>query len=243
MASPQAENGHVDIANSIIEALARHKISPNEWQVLMVIFRKTYGWHKKEDGIPLSQFCEMTGILKPHVHRALKKLAQRNVITRTGNVTRIGNDYIVNYQFQKDYDKWEALPKLVTRYLNRQRGVTRTGNGALPKLVTSKETTKENTKERYPQDFLLFYNSYPNRKEKEETFRRWKKLGKKKPPVEVIIEAIKRQIKWRENARGAFRPEWKHPATWLNRGCWEDEADTPTTHDDEYEVIRHGKPN
>ena len=51
MANPQAENGHTDIANEIVEALARTRISGTETQLLWVIFRKTYGWHKKEDEI------------------------------------------------------------------------------------------------------------------------------------------------------------------------------------------------
>jgi hypothetical protein len=25
---------------------------------------------------------------------------------------------------------------------------------------------------------------------------------------------------------GLFCPEWKHPTTWLNQGCWNDEAVT-----------------
>ena len=85
MANLQAENGHVDIANEIIEALALQVISPDEWRVLMVIWRKTSGWHKKEDLVSLMQFCKKTGMGKPHVCRALSKLVARNIITRTGN--------------------------------------------------------------------------------------------------------------------------------------------------------------
>jgi len=34
MASPQKENGHIDIANEIAEALAKTKLSPDEWRIL-----------------------------------------------------------------------------------------------------------------------------------------------------------------------------------------------------------------
>jgi len=47
MANPQREDGHVDIANETIEALAKIYLSSYETQTLFAIFRKTYGWHKK----------------------------------------------------------------------------------------------------------------------------------------------------------------------------------------------------
>ena len=49
MASPQKENGYTPIAHEILEALAKQLLSPDEWRILMIIFRKTYGWDKKED--------------------------------------------------------------------------------------------------------------------------------------------------------------------------------------------------
>jgi phage replication O-like protein O len=62
MANPQAENGHVDIANEIVEALAKIHLSSYESRVLWTVFRKTYGWHKKEDWITNTQIANLTGI-------------------------------------------------------------------------------------------------------------------------------------------------------------------------------------
>jgi phage replication O-like protein O len=105
MANPQLENGHLELANEIIDSLAGIRISGTEWQVLWVILRKTYGWHKKLDVIPLSQFCAMTGLSKPHVIRSVKKLLDKRVIIvfRNGNGTAA-------YGFNKDFDKWKPLP-------------------------------------------------------------------------------------------------------------------------------------
>jgi len=139
MASPQVENGHVDIANEIVEALAHIRLSGEEMQVLWVIFRKTYGWHKKQDAIPLSQFSQMTGLTRIHVLRAINKLLPKKVIC----VTKNGNNQPNAYEFNKDFDEWVVLPKKVT--------VTKKGNEVLPKMaikvlpkkVHSKETAKE----------------------------------------------------------------------------------------------------
>jgi len=120
MANPQAEDGHVDIANEIVEALAVTYLSSYESQVLWAIFRKTYGWHKKEDWITGSQLVEMTGIAKGHISRTLKKLIDRNMVNKNGK----------KLSFQKDYDKWIKLPKRVTNIKLLKQDIK------LPKRVT-----------------------------------------------------------------------------------------------------------
>jgi phage replication O-like protein O len=155
MANPQAENGHTDVANEIMEALARQILSPDEWHCLIVILRKTWGWHKREDRISLSQFALMTGMRKPHICRALKKLFQRQIITQTGN------ERINIYRFQKDFEKWIPLPKQVI--------VTRSGNKSLPKQGTTKETKQKKNTLRDPpnpaiKEFFSFFCDSFNRK-------------------------------------------------------------------------------
>lgn len=85
---------------------------------------------------------------------------------------------------------------------------------------------KENIKRKFNEkEFLVFYTTYPNPASKKAALERWKKLIKtgELPELQIILSAIKKQELWRKNANGEFRPEWKHPATWLNKGCWEDE--------------------
>jgi len=143
LANPQAEDGHIDIAHEIAEAFARIRLSGEEVQCLWVIFRKTYGWKKLEDRISLSQFSEATGLKRQHVHRALKKLEERGVISVTKNgdslesVTKKGYSQMNSYRFIKDFEKWVLSPKKVT--------VTNIGSRLYPKMVHTKENyTKEN---------------------------------------------------------------------------------------------------
>jgi phage replication O-like protein O len=74
MADVQKEDGYTPIAHTILEALAKHVISPDEWRVLMMIFRKTYGWNKKIDSISLSEFSKFTGIKRNHISRITRQL-------------------------------------------------------------------------------------------------------------------------------------------------------------------------
>ena len=118
---PQLENGYTRIANEVLEALAKIRISGEARQMLDVIIRKTYGFNKKMDSIPTSQFVELTGLSPTSVHKARKKLLELNLIT----ITKKGNSQVLNYSFQKNYKRWQPLPKKVT--------VTKKGNTPLPK--------------------------------------------------------------------------------------------------------------
>lgn len=110
MASPQTENGHIDIANELAEVLAKTQLNGYESRFLWVLWRKTYGWHKKEDWVSDSQIVEMTGLKKQHVWRTKQALLKRNIVTKNG----------YKISFQKDYTRWRELPKMVT--------VTKSGN-------------------------------------------------------------------------------------------------------------------
>lgn len=113
MANPQLEDGYTPIANDVLQALAWIRIPGEATQVLFVILRKTWGFRKKVDRIPLSQFCEATGLLRPNVVRAINLLLSMNLIHK--NPSSINSDtgsikgdtgYITSYCFNKDFETW-----------------------------------------------------------------------------------------------------------------------------------------
>ncbi len=53
-----------------------------ELKVLLVIMRKTFGWHKTHDVISVSQLAKITGMLEETVIKAAKSLQNKGVITR-----------------------------------------------------------------------------------------------------------------------------------------------------------------
>lgn len=149
-ANPQIEDGHIDIANEIAEALAKINLSAYESRILWVIWRKTYGWHKKMDRISVTQFQATTGLKRWHVSRTLSELIKRNI------VTRIGDNRIITYSFQKDYTKWKAVTKRGNDVgKSRVSGepkrniVTRIGDRSSPKGVNTKETNKRKKNKEY----------------------------------------------------------------------------------------------
>jgi phage replication O-like protein O len=129
LANPQLENGYTKIANELLEAICRIRLSDYEHRVFWFIIRKTYGYKKKEDWISQKQIAEDTGIVKQHVWRTIKKLLAKNMIIKTNR--KIG--------IQKDYSQWK-LPKQVT-FKNKKKlpkqvtQVTHTGYPSNPKRL------------------------------------------------------------------------------------------------------------
>ena len=139
----QLENGYTRIANAILEALAKWKFSDYEMRIIWVILRKTYGFHKKDDWISLSQFVKATGIQRPHVCRSLRLLINQRIVTKGGT------KYCPLYRFHKDYKDWCVLPKGARSHHITKGGTKVLPKGAIgvvPKGAHTKETiTKENT--------------------------------------------------------------------------------------------------
>jgi len=102
MINPQKEDGYIEIANEIAGALMKTHLSGYENRVLWAIFRKTYGWHKKEDWITNSQIAIMTNIAETHISRTIKMLVQRKIVIKNGK----------KLSFQKKYDRWKKFLKL-----------------------------------------------------------------------------------------------------------------------------------
>lgn len=143
MASPQTEDGYTKIANELLDALIAYRLPGEQRQCLDVIFRKTYGYQKKQDAISLSQFVNMTGLKKPAVCRAIAGLLSKKIIT----IIKKDNAPAHVYEIVKDFTTWEPLSKKIT-LSKKIINVNKKDNPSLSKKSTTKEnTTKERKKE------------------------------------------------------------------------------------------------
>lgn len=161
MANPQPDQ-FTKLSNELLDNLLSIRIPGEAMQIFLVILRKTYGFQKKQDAISMSQFSELTGIAKPHCFRAIEKLEKMNLII----VNRSKNVSI--YSVQKDYEKWQVLPKKVTDKSVTQKGnevlpkkaihIAQKGNEVLPLLATTKEETIKEKKKGIPtlKEFLEY---------------------------------------------------------------------------------------
>ena len=99
----QPENGFVKIHPAILELLAQRQLSGREFRCLLFLFRKTYGFQKKEDKISLSQWAEGTGIPRTRVGAVLDNLVNQNIIYRIDN----GAKRPSRWGFNKHFETWQ----------------------------------------------------------------------------------------------------------------------------------------
>lgn len=144
--NPQLEDGYTRFANQILVDLCCYRLSGEEWQVLLCVFLKTYGYRKKEDWISLSQFHELTGMKKPSVIRAVKKLVSKNIVSKKAN----GKTCL--YSYNKIKTTWNPLAKKLITPNNseivskRANGVSNIANKSLQKSYPQKKQEND-TKE------------------------------------------------------------------------------------------------
>jgi hypothetical protein len=166
MSNIQRENGHIDIANKLIESLMKTHLSGREWQIIMVIIRQTWGycelkdghkykdkngfWVKKKiDRISHSQFEKFTGINRRKIWDILNGLVDKNMIIKT--VTKKGDITVCNYGIQKDSSKWilpspkkGTVPKKGDR-VSPKKGIEGIPKKGAYKRKDTKETIQKKT--------------------------------------------------------------------------------------------------
>ncbi|MFO8164516.1 MAG: hypothetical protein R6T98_08275 [Desulfatiglandales bacterium] len=82
----------------------------------------------------------------------------------------------------------------------------------------------------YAQNFLKFYERYPQHVAKKQAYQAWQKLEETEDMetlLPLLIDAIEKQKQAEETAKanGEFVAKWPYPATWLNGRRWEDEVE------------------
>ena len=218
MANPQREHGYTAIANEIMEALSRYRIPGEKRQVLDYILRQTYGFNRKQAKLSYGEISKFTGIHRQNVKRAVRWLYSKR-ITVVGK-TDYTNKQI--YEFNKNYDDWEPFEKKRGVIKTDYKNVVKTDSKS--KIGPSIYKTKKKS-----ENFNLFWKVYPNKKNKKGAEKIWERLKKNKelPEIEKITKAIEDQIAEKQSlkSQNLFCPEWKHPTTWLNNGCWDDEVE------------------
>lgn len=155
MANPQKENGFLAVANEIVEALCQVQLSGTEQRLLWAIWRKTWGWQKKSDSIPIRRLKEMTNMKERLVWRGLAGLVLKNIVFKKLKKDPASGLMFNVFTFNKDYDSWRPPPdKIVSPPLTKLSAVKNVRN-PLTKLSYSNKETIKTKKTLCPEFFSL----------------------------------------------------------------------------------------
>lgn len=147
MANPQKENGYTAISNELLEQIYKLPLNGSEFRILLVVIRKTYGYHKKVDNISLTQFQKHTGIIRNNVCRSLKTLVSALILAKSDN----------GYSLNKNYDEWVVSELILPRrVVSKQakgginvdtKGGIKSAFRVVSSLIPTKETITKETKD------------------------------------------------------------------------------------------------
>lgn len=161
MANPSTKNGHLDIANELVEYLAKIHLSGNEYQIIWAVLRKTWCWKngdkKKDfDWISLSQFEKITDLNRVAVCRAKKLLLLKKILIEENE--KIG--------LNQDYSQW--VVSKTTLVSKTAIGSVENGNRVVSKTTHTIDTlTKDNNTKDTMKNKKYFLNQYRERLGKE----------------------------------------------------------------------------
>lgn len=149
--SPQVEDGYTRLANELLDALIRIRIPGEERQIFDFILRKTFGFNKKSDAIPLSQFEAATGLNRGNICRSIRKLENKRLISVKSDTGKI-----TTYGINKIYSQWLPVSK-VTRV--NMAGV-KSDNLPVSIMTHSKDiSSKDNKDSSLSADFFSLWNA------------------------------------------------------------------------------------
>lgn len=233
MANPQLSNGYTQIANEIMEALYQVNLSPYESRIVWYIFRKTYGFRKKIDRISLSQFVKDIRIDRRLVHRTLKKLSKKNMITPYRDKTKH-----VSYEFQKDYEKWNTNNVTHIDDKNKESVTSLDDTSSVStddKVVSLQTPTKEtiqkktyslNSYEVRMAELLFSLIKKRNPGHKKPDIQEWARHidlmirvdGRKVDDIEKLIKWTQEDDFWQNNILSTASLRKKYDTLWLKAG-------------------------
>jgi len=103
--NPQRENGNRQIASDVFLALTMAKLSGGEYQIILFIIDKTWGFNKLSDSITYSQIAKATKLTRPAIINNIKKLEKKRILVVNRKVVK-GSLPVNEYLFNKHYDTW-----------------------------------------------------------------------------------------------------------------------------------------
>lgn len=218
MVSPQLENGYTKVANEILEVLALQPLSGTQWRILMVIFRYTYGFNRKEHSFSINFLIKAMGLKNTQykqVCRELKRLVDMRILVE---VEKPGKNNSRRLCFNKNYSLWTNKATGLNRLEDKidQREGTKKTREPLDDLDhQEKNILNQNLKQTSIDDlFEKIWSLYPRKKGKGQVSKTQKtklyRIG-----LDELIRAIER---YKKEIAGKDEQYVMYGSTFFNSG-------------------------
>lgn len=95
-ASPQLEDGFTQLANELLEAMAKLRCPPSVIGALIAVVRETYGYNEKTAPCPRARVASHMGVSERRARQAVEEAIAWGLLIRDGRKLGV----------QKDYTRW-----------------------------------------------------------------------------------------------------------------------------------------
>jgi len=170
LANPQPDK-FTRLSNEIMDAIAKAPLNGTQFRILMVVWRYTYGFNRKEAELSLSFLVQTIGVSMRNIRRELQALFDSNILVI---VKEAGFNNPRQITFNKDYDTWnthtgpddpEGVNKRRPEGVNKRR---RTGGQLAHQEIHS---FKDNIKDNIYVVFTEWFNEIYGTKYKPKTYK------------------------------------------------------------------------
>lgn len=114
-ARPKLENGYTQIAHEFLEALCLVGLNGSEFRIVLSIVRQTWGWHRKEVALSLTDLRNATGIARRGLIYSIQNLQAKGIIAVTQGEAGKKN----TFSLIKDYESWRVEEAHFATLVNR----------------------------------------------------------------------------------------------------------------------------
>lgn len=243
MANPQPQNGHTRVANEILENVVKFKFNATHLQIIMVVWRFTYGFQRKDHDLSVSFIAEATNIHYRNVKREVKALIDNKVLTVTKDSTFSNSRRMA---LNKDYDVWtieKREPVKVGANKTRGGGNAPTQGADLPpqepfrgggNAPQERKSFKDNLKENIYVEIISYLNQKTGKRFSEKTENTIKAIngrlneGKTLEDFKHVIDV--KTAEWLHNAK---MKKFLCPDTLFRPGNFEKYLNQERSSDDE----------
>ena len=150
-----------------------------------------------------------------------------NFLTDSNGVLTLISRRMVRDEKARETNRMRASKHYEKKILRDSNGILTSHSSFSSSFSSSKPKPKTSSSRLSPdEEFEKFWEAYPNKRSKGQAERAWHKLAPDAALVATMLDSLAAQNAEREYLRKnrQFVPEWKHPATWLNGACWNDEV-------------------
>ena len=200
----------------------------NELLIYAIIYGFTQDGEHRFKG-SLNYLASWTNSTKQGMIKAIKKLIEKNLIVKKEiweNNVKFCEYYVTKFNTTIKQSLTDGIKQSLTNNID---------NNKLDNIYSTENNQDENQvanqDEKLNEYFETFYKKYPNKKAKQKAYTSFCAIFKnKKATFEQLMQGLDKYIA-HINQNKIEKSYIKHPSTWLNQGCWEDEYEEQSEED------------